>query len=254
MKDATKTLTYLWKIIVHPGAVWRELEKDNRILLPVLIILSLNVFMVCIILPETKNYTANILTQQGMSSELIRQSLTGISITMILGALLAPLFTWVIHAALLTIFNHYKTVKASFREVFPSGSYIWLVVFMIDVITTALISKREDFKRFFKVAFYAWIPVFLGGFIKKILIKIMAYETVLSLRTSAAILLPMDRNSGFVFAFLNYMDIFTIWGLCLLVIGGAAIMKNHKKELALYIFILWFIYIILKSIFNVWIT
>lgn len=210
--------------------------------------------MVCIILPETKNYTANILTEQGMGPELIKQSLTGISITMILGALLVPLFTWVIHAALLTIYNHYKAVKASFREVFPTGSFIWFAVFMIDVITTALISKREDFKRFFKVAFYAWIPVFLGGCIKKLLIKIMAYETVLSLRTSAAILLPMDRNSGFVFAFLNYMDIFTIWGLCLLVIGGAAIMKNHKKELALYIFILWFIYIILKSVFNVWVT
>ena len=138
MKDTTKKLTYLWKIIVHPGTVWKELEQDNRILLPILIILSVNVFMVCMILPETKNYTVNVLTEQGMSSELIRQTLTGISITMILGALLVPLFTWVIHAALLTIFNHYKTVKASFKEVFPTGSYIWFAVFMIDVILSLI--------------------------------------------------------------------------------------------------------------------
>lgn len=254
MKDKSKTVPCLWKIIIYPGTVWKELEQDNRILLPVLIILSLNIFMAFMILPETKTYTANILTEQGMSSELIRQSLTGISITVILGALLIPLLTWVIHAALLTIFHHYKIVKASFREVFPSGSYIWLTVFIIDVITTALISKRDEFKCFFKVAFYAWIPVFMGSVIKKSLVKIMDYETVLSIRTSAAILLPLDNNSGFLFTFLNYIDVFTIWGLCLLVAGGAAMMKNHKKGLAAYIFLLWFIYIVLKSLFNVWVN
>lgn len=244
------SLNRLGQIIFQPGKVWKDMEEEPAILLPILIILSLNLFMIGMIMPETLNHSMDVLTRQGMDSDLIKHSLKVIRISMFAGALLIPLFTWLVHAALLAVFYQMVMVKDKLTELFNAGSYLWWMVFVFETIKNALTSR--NFKQFISVAFYAWIPVFLGKTLEKILIilKVLDFEKALSLWTSVAILLPADKNSGFLYIFLNYMDIFTMWGLCLLVAGGAAIMSKSKKELATYIFVIWFIYILFKAGIN----
>ncbi|MGI5880312.1 MAG: YIP1 family protein [Syntrophomonadaceae bacterium] len=244
------SLNRLWQVIFQPGKVWENVEDEPVILLPMFIILSLNLFMIGMIMPEMLNYSRNILTSQGMAPDIIKNSLKVIRISMIVGALLIPLVTWMVHAALLAIFNQMVIVKDKLMELFHTGSYLWWLVFVFETIKNALISP--NYKRFFLVAFYAWIPVFIGKTLEKVLIilKVLDYEQALTLWTSAAILLPPDKSSGFLYIFLNYLDIFTIWGLCLLVAGGAAIMNRNKKELAAYLFIIWFIYLLIKAGIN----
>ncbi|MDD3852486.1 MAG: YIP1 family protein [Syntrophomonadaceae bacterium] len=252
MNDRIKiSFKRLWQIIFQPCKVWEGLEEEPVILLPLIIITSLNLLVVCMIMPEALSYSMNVLTRQGMAPDLIKQSLKVFKISMVMGALFIPFFTWMVHAALLAVFNHMLMVQAKLSELFRTGSYLWWLVFIFESIKNALtLGKDGIFKRFLAVAVYAWIPVFVGNMLEKILImlRVLDYEKTLSLWTSAAILLPSDKNSGFLFILLNNIDIFTIWGLGLLVAGGAAIMKKQTKELAVYIFILWFIYIVFKAV------
>jgi hypothetical protein len=73
-------------------------------------------------------------------------------------------------------------------------------------------------------------------------------KETLDIRTSLAIILPSDSTSSFTYAFLNNIDIFSIWMVSLLVIGmGVYLQKISVKKIAVWISILWLIWVFINS-------
>ena len=97
------------------------------------------------------------------------------------------------------------------------------------------------------MALFAWLPPFLGGLIKSILIKFIGFDGAMAVQTSLALFLPSSIDSGFWFVFLSRMDLFGLWGLVLLSLGGATVMKRDPWKTGIYVFSAWLIYVIVVA-------
>jgi hypothetical protein len=73
-------------------------------------------------------------------------------------------------------------------------------------------------------------------------------KETLDIRTSLAIILPSDSTASFTHAFLNNIDIFSIWMVSLVVIGmGVYLQKISVKKIAVWISIFWLIWVFINS-------
>ena len=73
---------------------------------------------------------------------------------------------------------------------------------------------------------------------------------MMSVKTSLALFLPPSIESGFWFVLLTMMDFFTLWGLVLLSLGGAVVMKKEFRNTAPYVFGIWLAYIVVVAYFS----
>ncbi len=80
-------------------------------------------------------------------------------------------------------------------------------------------------------------------------VPLIVSKQTLDIPTSLAILLPSDASGSFTYAFLNGIDIFSIWMTVLVVIGmGVALHRVSIGKIAFPISVLWLIWIALKSV------
>lgn len=215
------TVRKLWGVFVNPGPTFKLIGEDPRITAPALLVIALNVALAVLILPETIAYTKSMLesTGQSLSAELLNTTLTWTKISVIVGAALAPPLVWLVQAILLWLVKQFTVGEATFKQLYA-------------------------------VAFFAWLPPFLGGTIKSVLVKISGFDIIMSIKTSLAIFLPPSIESGFWYLMLTMMDFFTIWGLILLSLGGAVVMNKEFKKTAPVIFGIWLIYIVVVAYFS----
>ncbi len=205
----------LWGVIVNPGPTFKLIGEDPRILAPALLVIALNVLLAWLILPETIAYTKSIMesTGQNLTAELLNTTLTWTKISVIAGSALLPPLIWLVQAILLWLVKQFTVGEATFNQLYA-------------------------------VSLFAWLPPFLGGAIKSVLVKMFGFDIIMNIKTSLAIFLPPSIESGFWFIMLTMMDFFTIWGLILLSLGGAVVMKKEFRNTAPVIFGLWLIYIV----------
>ncbi len=207
-----------WGVIAEPMKTFQVIREDPRVLIPIIIVLAVNLLLTIWLLPQIKEISEEALKQaQTMTPEQIKTALKWTSIASIIGAVAAPPLIWLIQAALLALFNQFSIGAAKFKQLFA-------------------------------VAFFAWIPAFLGGLIKSVLMAMMGVKQAMAISTSLALILPRGTNSGFWFVLLSKFDFFSIWSLILLVLGGSIAMQKDSKKLACYIFGLWLVYIILMAL------
>jgi len=70
----------------------------------------------------------------------------------------------------------------------------------------------------------------------------------MDIRTSLAIILPGDDTASFTYAFLNNIDIFSIWMITLVVIGMGVFLQNvSAKKIAVWVSIFWLIWVLINS-------
>lgn len=207
----------IWGVIVEPVKTFQEIREDHRVFIPIIAFLAINLLLTIWLLPQIKEITAEAMKQTpNITAEQMQAGLKWTGISAMIGAVAGPPLIWLIQAALLALFNQFSLGAARFKQLFA-------------------------------VAFYAWIPAFLGGIIKSVLMAIMGAKQAMSVSTSLALLLPRSTDSGFWFMLLSKFDVFGIWSLILLVLGGAIAMQKDGKKLALYIFGLWLVYIVLTA-------
>ncbi len=202
----------LWGVLVSPGEAFKAIGEDPKVLIPALLFIGLNLLMVLLILPETKE----ILLSTYKSVELpagtdINKLVSQGTIMAIVASAVAPPLMWLIEAALLALFNAFSVGQAKFKQLFA-------------------------------VAVYAYVPAMIGAVIQTGLVKAMGADAISKIKLSMALVLPPDMSSGFLYNFLNMMNIFTIWGLILLIIGGAIVMAKDSKKVAVYLGGLWLVY------------
>jgi hypothetical protein len=208
----------LWGIIMEPVKTFQDVCRDPRILMPAAIVLAINLVLTIWFLPQIKDITEEALKQaQTMTAEQIQATLKWTGIAAVLGSVAIPPLTWLIQAALLALYNQFSLGAAKFKQLFA-------------------------------VAFYAWIPAFLGGLIKSAFMAVMGVKEAAAYSTSLALLLPRSVDSGFWYVFLSQVDFFNVWGLILLVLGGSLAMQKDGKKLAYYIFGLWLVFIVMTAL------
>jgi len=211
----------LWGVIVNPAPTFRLIGEDTRILAPALLVIAVNVLLAWLIIPETIAYTKSALESTGetIPTEMLNATLTWTKVSVIAGSALMPPLIWLVQAVLLWLVKQFTVGEATFKQLYA-------------------------------VSFFAWIPPFLGGVIKSVLVKIGGFDLMMSVKTSLALFLPPSIESGFWFVLLTMMDFFTLWGLVLLSLGGAVVMKKEFRNTAPYVFGIWLAYIVVVAYFS----
>lgn len=201
-----------WGVIVNPVPTFKAIGEDPRILLPALVIIAINVLLAWLIIPETIAYTETLLESSGqaMSGEALNAALTGTKVSIIVGSALMPPLIWLVQAALLAVVKQFTVGEATFKQLYA-------------------------------VSFFAWLPPFLGSAIKSVLVKMVGFDSAMAVQTSLALFLPSSIKSGFWLVLLSKVDFFVLWGLVLLSLGGATVMKKEPWKTGIYVFAAWLI-------------
>jgi hypothetical protein len=108
-----------------------------------------------------------------------------------------------------------------------------------------LLGGDEKFKKVFSLVMWVSLIPAVGGILKTFLI--MSKGTTRGVTTSLAIMLPLPEigeKSTMLFRFFERLDLFSIWQLCLWIIGLAVIYRFPVKKTAAYVLSLWVIYCI----------
>jgi len=218
---AKSSATGLWQRI--SGVFWGgpKITFEDIIALPntsgiVILLLVLNLVLVIPILPKIKEFT--IWTMQNtpgavdLPAAAVNMAATWAVAVSLAGAVVGPLLMWLVIAGLLKLFNSFSGEKVPFQCLFTVAAYSYLPVMLATVIRTALVmvTPAQNFAR---------------------------------VSTSLAILLPGDKIDR-LYLILSQVDLFFIWSLALLVIGGSVAMKTTYKNTAAFIGILWIVYVL----------
>lgn len=196
-----------WKIIVNPFQAFRAIKEDPSLLVPLLAMMVFFLAITALVVPETREFTRETLVSGGMSPDQVNASLKNLSVMSIIGVLLTMPLMWLMQAAVLLIYNQIGMGEARFKQLYV------LVI-------------------------YASLPSAIHQFLLGIITKFIGLKGAMQIKTSLA--LVMSGNTGsFAYRFLDFFDLFSLWGLGLLIFGGAVVMNKAVKGLAVYLLVLW---------------
>ena len=199
----------LWKVIVSPSQAFQAVKEEPGLLFPAALFLVIMVAATLLVGPETRQYTIELLTKQGTPSSQIEIALSSLTLWSVIGVVISYPLLWLLQALALLIYNQIALGEGKFKQLFA-------------------------------VAVLSSVPTVIHQIIASGLIKAMGMQAALQVNTSLAVLMGSD-NQTFLYRFLAYFDIFTIWGLALLALGGAVVMNKSVKGTGLYILVLWLI-------------
>ncbi|NLI12925.1 Yip1 family protein [Pelotomaculum propionicicum] len=211
----------LWQRI--SGVLWGgpKIAFENIVALPntsgiVILLLVLNLALVIPILPKIKEYTIwtiqNTPGAVDLPAAAVNMAATWAAAVSLAGSVAGPLLMWLVIAGLLKLFNTFSGEKAPFNCLFA-------------------------------VTAYSYLPVMLAGLIRTALIMTTPAQNFARVSTSLALLLPGDKIDR-LYLILSQVDPFFIWSLALLVIGGSVAMKTAYKNTAMFIGVLWIVYVL----------
>lgn len=199
----------LWKVIVSPSRAFQAVKEEPGFLIPAALFLVIMIAATVLTGPETRQYTVELMTKQGVPSSQIDASLKMLLPMAVIGVLISYPILWLLQAVVLLIFNQ-------------------------------IALGEGKFKQFFAVAVFSSVPTVIHQIIASGLIKGMGMKAALQVNTSLALILGSDSQT-FLYRFLAYFDLFTIWGLVLLALGGSIVMNKNIRGLGLYILVLWIV-------------
>lgn len=210
-------LEKFWKVLASPKEAFAAIAQDPRIIWPGLIIIAISLTCTLVNMPETRVYTEQTMAASGMSPDQIALTMNFVVPIVIIGTIFAlPLF-WLVEAAILALYNQISVGEARFKQLFS-------------------------------VAVFAGIPLIIKTVIFAGLIKTMGYKNALQVSTSLAIFSGNADSAGFFYRLLGQIELFSIWGLILLILGGAIAMKKKPRGLAVFLGVIWLIYVVVMAL------
>jgi hypothetical protein len=211
VEKALNTFQRMWGMIVNPGETFREILARPFFLVAMLLFVAASVAVILLILPKMLAFVVLEVEKLG-AAELAayqeHQESWVIGVT-IVGAVIAPLITWLICALALKFYNMF-------------------------------VGKQVLFRQFFAVAVFAHVPVLLGSLVYASLVRSAPAENFDRVTTSLAALMP--EAQGFIYLLLVHADPFVFWAIVLLGIGGALAMQVSVRSTTLYLLGLWALY------------
>jgi hypothetical protein len=206
------------KLLSAPEEAFQDIVDDPRILWPGLIIIVLSLLLTFLVLPETKDFTAETLIASGQTPDQIALAMKFLLPGAVIGAVLGLPLVWLVQAGLIALYNQFIVGQAHFKQLFA-------------------------------VAIFSGIPSLIKAVISTGLIKIMGYKAALQVNTSLALFLATSDQNSFIYRLLNQFDFFSIWGLVLLIRGGSLAMKKRAGGLAIYMITIWLLYVVVIAWF-----
>jgi len=200
-----------WKVLAAPGEAFQAIAEDPRILWPALIIIAVSVLLTILAIPETRQFTAATLAASGLTQDQIAQAMKFVLPGALVGTIVAMPVLWLVQAALLALYNQFSVGEAGFKQLFA-------------------------------VAVFAGLPSIIKAVISTGLIKAIGYKAALQFNTSLALFMGTADQTGFLYRLLGQFELFSIWGLVLLILGGSIAMKKKTGGLAVYCSSIWLIY------------
>jgi hypothetical protein len=199
-----------------PKITFEDIIASPNTLAIVALLLVLNFALVLPVLSKIKEFTIWTFQHSPGSVNLpaaaVDMAATWTVVASLAGSVIGPLIMWLVIAGILKLYNCFSGEKVPFKCLFTVTAYSYLPVMLATVIRTALVmfSPAQNFAR---------------------------------VSTSLALLLPGDKIDR-LYLILSQVDPFFIWSLALLVIGGSAAMKTTYKNLAVFIGVLWILYVL----------
>lgn len=205
------------KVLTAPGEAFQAIVDDPRILWPGLIIIAISLLLIILAIPETKQFTAETLVASGQSPDQIALAMKFVVPGALIGTVLAMPMVWLFEAAILALYNQFSVGEARFKQLLA-------------------------------VAIFAGVPSIIKAVISTGLIKTMGYKAALQVSTSLAVFLGTANQTSFLYRLLGQIDLFSIWGLVLLILGGSLAMKKRVGGLAVYSGTIWLVYVVVMAL------
>ena len=205
------------KVLIAPGEAFRVVVDDPRILWPGLIIISISLLLTILAIPELKQYTTETLVASGKSLDQIALAMKIVVPGALVGTILAMPVVWLAQTGILALYNQFSVGEARFKQLFA-------------------------------VAIFSGVPSIVKAVISTGLIKTMGYKASLQVSTSLALFLGTANQTSFLYRLLGQIELFSIWGLVLLILGSSLAMKKKGKGLAIYLVTIWLIYVVVMTL------
>ncbi len=127
---------------------------------------------------------------------------------------------------------------------------IWAIIGGILLMgTNSIMAGSATFKKIFALEAWTSLIGMAGGILKTILI--LSKGTSLGVTTSLAILLPtppLDKTAPVLYRLLSKLDVFTIWGLVLWIIGLSVMGKISTNKSATFVISIWVLWIVVSVV------
>ncbi len=205
------------KVLTAPGEAFRVIVADPRILWPGLVIISISLLLAILAIPEFKQYTAETLVASGKSLDQVALAMKIVVPGALVGTILAMPMVWLAQAGILALYNQFSVGEARFKQLLA-------------------------------VAIFSGVPSIIKSVISTGLIKTMGYKAALQVSTSLALFLGTASQTSFLYRLLGQIELFSIWGLVLLILGSSLAMKKKVKGLAIYLATIWLIYVVVMTL------
>ncbi|WP_068962419.1 Yip1 family protein [Desulfosporosinus sp. BG] len=205
------------KVIISPSKAFADIAQEPRILWPGLIIIVLNLALTLLIMSETKVFTEQTMVTSGANQAQIDLAMKFVLPGAIGGTILVLPLSWLVMAALLALFNQFSVGEARFKQLYA-------------------------------VAVFAGIPAVIKTVISTVLIKTMGFKAALQVSTSLAIVLGNADSTSLLYRLMDKIELFNIWGLILLIMGGSIAMQKKARGLALFLGVIWLIYVVVMAL------
>jgi Yip1 domain. len=206
-----------WKVLVSPREAFAAIAQEPRILWPGLIIIAISLICTLAIMPETKVFTEQNLASNGMSPDQIALAIKFVVPGAVIGTIFALPLLWLVETAILALYNQLSVGEARFKQLFS-------------------------------VAVFSGIPSIIKAVISTGLIKTMGFKAALQVSTSLAIFLGNADSTGFFYRLLGQIELFSIWGLILLILGSSMAMKKKPRGPAIFLGVIWIIYVVVMAL------
>lgn len=197
----------LIKIITQPSQAFQEIKENPRFLIPALIILVLSIAVTALTLPEMIALTRETMAGSGQSPDQIEMLAKMAAVSALIGVAVSVPLIWLLKAVVLLIYNQISTSEANFKQLFA-------------------------------VAVYSSIPGVFGQVINSIIVKCIGFKAAMQVNTSLGLLMG-SNTEGFLYRFLSQVELFSVWGLILLILGGAVMMNKKAANVGAYVVALW---------------
>jgi len=205
------------KVLTSPGKAFTVIAEDPRILWPGLVIIAISLILTIIAIPETMVFTEQTLATSGQSPAQIAMALKFVVPGAIVGTIFVMPLVWLVQAAMLALYNQISVGEATFKQLFS-------------------------------VAIFSGIPSIIKAVISTGLIKTMGIKASMQVSTSLALFFVNADSTSFLYRLLGQLELFSIWGLILLIMGGAIAMKKKPQGLAIFLGVIWIIYVVAMAL------
>jgi hypothetical protein len=218
MKEKMSIAERFGKVITSPGKAFADIAQEPRILWPGLIIIVINLALTLLIISETRVFTEQTMVASGkMSQDQIAMSMKFVMPGVIAWSIFVMPLIWLVMAAILALYNQFSVGEARFKQLYS-------------------------------VAIFAGIPLVIKTVITTGLVKTMGFKAASQFGTSLAIFWGNADSTSFLYRLMVNIELFNIWGLILLILGGSIAMKKKPHGLALFFGGIWLVYVVVVAL------